>query len=274
MKNRILAGSLMLSCFVYGTSPPINQARLLLTHLRGGDYAHAGDEEAIDLVISKVLELSPQVLEGPCLDVGSGFGGTANYLQQLQFHSIFGIDIDEAAIKYAQEHYPHIPFIQGNAHHVNELFDSDYFSFIYLFNVLYSIKNKKDLLEKITQIAKPGAVLAIFDYTVKETAIQLNDLADKPMYPIVIQETRSTLEELGWDVMEITDLSLHFLVWYQTLLQKMEGEETLLSSQFAEKDIIKVRTTFSTIERWLSSSILGGSVIYAKRQNHQGKLGK
>jgi hypothetical protein len=31
-------------------------------------------------------------------------------------------------------------------------------------------------------------------------------------------------------------------------------------------------TTFATIEKWLSSSILGGSVIYAKRKNYQEKL--
>jgi SAM-dependent methyltransferase len=205
----------MFSYFAYGASPPINQARLLLTHLRGGDYAHAGDAEAIDLVISKVLELSPYVVEGPCLDVGSGFGGTANDLHRLQFHSIFGMDIDAAAVKYAQEHYPHISFIQGNACQANELFDSESFSFIYLFNVLYSIENKVSLLAALTHIARPGALLAIFDYTTKKTSLRLNDLADKPMYPIVITELKSTLEELGWDVMEITDLSSHFLTWYQ-----------------------------------------------------------
>lgn len=267
MRNQIAAASLLLSSFGYGESPPINQARLLLTYLRGGDYAHAGDKEAIDLVISKVLELSPEVLEGPCLDVGSGFGGTANYLHQLQFHSIFGIDIDESAVKYAQEHYPTLSFIRGNAHEVTNFFGSDYFSFIYLFNVLYSIQDKTSLLKKLTQIAKPGAILAIFDYTTKETTPQLNDLADNPMHPVVIQEIRNTLEKLGWDIVEITDLSSHFLTWYQNLLKKMDKEAILLSHLFAEEDISKVRRTFDTIERWLSSSLLGGSVIYAKRQS-------
>jgi hypothetical protein len=51
--------SLMLSCYVYGSQPQINEPRLLLTHLRDGDYAHAGDKKAIDLVISKLLEISP-----------------------------------------------------------------------------------------------------------------------------------------------------------------------------------------------------------------------
>lgn len=262
--KKFLIGSLMFSCFAFGT-PPLNEARLLLTNLRGGDYAHAGDEEAIDLVISKVLELSPQTLQGPCLDVGSGFGGTASYLHRLHFSSIFGVDLDEAAVRYAQEHYPQVPFTHGNAHQVTEFFDPDYFSFIYLFNVLYAIENKSSLLAKLSQVAKSGAILAIFDYTTKQTDLQLNDLAGKPMHPIVVSELKSVLKETGWEVIEITDLSPNFLTWYQILLQKLETESPLLSLRFSESSLMKVRTTFRTIESWLSSSLLGGVVIYAKR---------
>ena len=262
--KKFLIGSLMLSCFAF-SAPPLNEARLLLGHLRGGDYAHAGDEEAIDLVISKVLELSPQTLQGPCLDVGSGFGGTASYLHRLHFSSTFGIDLDEAAVRYAQEHYPQITFTNGNAHQVTEFFDPDYFSFIYLFNVLYAVEDKPSLLKKLSKVAQPGALLAIFDYTTTQADLQLNDLAGKPMYPIVVSELKSVLKETGWELIEITDLSPSFLTWYRILLKKLEAESPLLSIRFSESSLTKVRTTFRTIENWLSSSLLGGVVIYAKR---------
>jgi len=261
----LLIGLLMGSCFACATPPPLNEARLLLAHLRGGDYAHAGDEEAIDLVISKVVEISPQALQGPCLDVGSGFGGTADYLYRLQFSPIFGIDLDEAAVRYAQEHYQQIPFAKGNANQVTEFFDPDYFAFLYLFNVLYAVEDKPSLLATLSEVAKPGAILAIFDYTTTQTALQLLDLAGKPMYPIVISEIKTALKSTGWELIEITDLSQNFLSWYQILLQKLEAESSFLSLRFSESSLTKVRMTFHTIENWLSSSLLGGVVIYAKR---------
>lgn len=63
----------------------MNTARLLLANLRGGDYAHPGDKDAIDMVIRKVLELSPDIQKGICLDIGSGLGGTANYMYESGF---------------------------------------------------------------------------------------------------------------------------------------------------------------------------------------------
>jgi hypothetical protein len=82
---------------------------------------------------------------------------------------------------------------------------------IYLFNVLYSIENKTDLLTKITQIAKPGAVLAVFDYTTETHGLQLKDLAEKSMHPLVVEGVVNVLNELVWDVIEVADLSVHFL---------------------------------------------------------------
>ena len=58
--------------------PAPNSACLLLAELRRGDYAHAGDAEAIELVIEKLLRLNPQIKSGRVLDVASGFGGTVH----------------------------------------------------------------------------------------------------------------------------------------------------------------------------------------------------
>ena len=48
----------------------------ILALARGGDYAHPGEEEAIELVMAPVAKRPDQVV----LDVGCGCGGTAHYL--------------------------------------------------------------------------------------------------------------------------------------------------------------------------------------------------
>jgi len=81
----------------------------------------------------------------------------------------------------------------------------------------------------------------------------------------MLKKLESDLKKSGWELIEITDLSSHFLLWYQELLQRLEEESPALSLRFSNSDIMKVKTTFCTIEEWLSSSLLGGVVIFAKR---------
>src|SRR5260221_9777328 len=101
---------------------PVNSSRLLLAKLRGGDYAHAGDTEAIDMVLQKVLSFNPNLKKEPVLDVGSGFGGTADYLFQHGFQKVQGIDLDQAAVSYATEKYPKIAFKVTNALNLDKIF--------------------------------------------------------------------------------------------------------------------------------------------------------
>jgi len=250
---------------VFGKEFPMNNARLLLGMLRGGDYAHPGDKEAVDTVAEKVLTLSPEIQDGPVLDVGSGFGGTANRLRELNFKSIFGIDLDEAAVEYAKEHYPEVNFLHANANDVLHFFDEEFFSFIYMFNVLYAIEDKKGLLERLFKVAKPGALLVIFDYTTKQKPFSLQDLAGKPMYPFVMSELEESLKETGWEVKESVDLSPYFLKSYEMLLSKLKKESEALSVQFSQESVTKVETTFNFIYESLKSSALGGAAIYAKK---------
>src|SRR5690348_8068904 len=144
----------------FSPRPPVNPFRRLLTQLRGGDYAHAGDKEAVDMVIARALQLSPEIQEGPCLDVGSGFGGTAAHVADLNFKSVHGIDLDQAAILYAKEQYPKIDFIAADALQASQFYGPATFSFLFMFNVLYAIEDKLALLKELAKVAKPGALLA------------------------------------------------------------------------------------------------------------------
>lgn len=54
----------------------IDKTRLLLSKIKQGDFTHAGDQEAVNLVLNKVRDSSPKVLQENCLEIGCGFGGT------------------------------------------------------------------------------------------------------------------------------------------------------------------------------------------------------
>ncbi len=259
----------MFPWFSFADSPPpkINTARVLLSKLRGGDYAHAGDREAIDLVIQKAIKLSPEIIQGNSLDVGSGFGGTANDLYAYGFHHIYGIDIDEAAVAYAQKNYPRVNFLTSDAKNVTAVFEPKFFSFIYLFNVMYAIEDKKGTLQSLNTVAKPGAILAVFDYSDKGKGFPLMDLAGKPIYPIVTTTFQSDLIDAGWEVLEIMDLSDAYITWYENLLNTLSKEKDVLARDFSKEDIDKVEMIFGTMLKWLQDGSLGGSLIFAEKRN-------
>ena len=52
--------------------------KLVLSLVRGSDYAHAGEEEAIELALGPVVGIAPLRF----LDVGCGIGGTARYVAE------------------------------------------------------------------------------------------------------------------------------------------------------------------------------------------------
>jgi SAM-dependent methyltransferase len=245
--------------------PPINQARALLSHLREGDYTHPGDQEAIDLVLPHILKLLPEAKEGPTLDLGSGFGGTADYFYNKGFRSLYGIDIDAGAIAHAKEHYRNVDFLEANAYSISKIFPPNYFSLIYLFSVFYAIEDKALLLENLFSVAKPGALLTIFDYTANHLSGELKDLAGKSMHPMILSETKKQLQKAGWEIVEIIDLSSEFKRWYATFLDKLKKEKDSLKTHFPEEIITKVETTFQSILSQLESNQLGAVALYAKK---------
>lgn len=243
----------------------INQARRILAELRGGDFTHAGDREAIDMVLIKLKQDFPGVLDGNFLDVGCGFGGTADYFKQKGFKHIWGVDIDKSVIDYAKSKYKGIEFLTHDAASLSLKFDKGFFSFVYLFNVLYAIEDKAAVLWQLAKVSKPGAILMIFDFSSTESSEPILDLTSKSMHPVYIKDIKRQLYETGWEVLEVRDLSSNFIAWYEQLLQKLEDKKQTLKGHFLEKDIAKFSATYVHILYHLRRKTLGGILIYAKR---------
>ena len=215
-----------------------NPKRLLISEIRGGDYAHAGDVEAIDLVLEKLYSINPNLKSSKILDVGCGFGGTLDYLKNKGFKHLYGIDIDKIAIDYAKQRYKDIQFNNIDALASSATFPKSTFELIWLLNSIYAIEDKNKLLSSLARIAKSGATLVIFDYSMAEGdgVLSVHDFAGKQMLPIKITDLLRNLDTNGWDIIEIDDLSEDFIKWYSAFLVKLRSKKDLLISRFSERD--------------------------------------
>lgn len=243
-----------------------NAKRLLLSTLRDGDYAHAGDKEAIDLVLKTILSINPNIKNGKILDVGCGFGGTLEYLKIQGFKALYGIDINQDSIDYARGKYAEINFTQMDALEADNL--QGKLDLILLFNSIYAISDKARLLQVLNKIANPNAILVIFDYSVKDNkkALDIKDFAGKPMYPIELTSFSQELTEANWNILQTNDLSTQFIIWYEQFLDKLQGQKKNLESKFLKTDIEQVENSFSYFLSELKTDKMGGIVIYARKK--------
>jgi len=99
------------------------QGKQILAMVRHGDFAHAGEEEAIERALREV----PKDCDQQILDAGCGRGGTAAYMQYHGWGRVTGIDVEPKSIAHAREAYPELTFvccdINEVAKHLKRCFD-------------------------------------------------------------------------------------------------------------------------------------------------------
>jgi len=235
--------------------------KTILSFLRDGNYAHAGEEEAINLVMQRFAKNSNRSI----LDIGCGIGGTAKFMQEHGWGKVLGVDIDEEAIKYAQKTYPDVEFQVCNALNVASI--PRQFDLICLFNVLYAIADRKAVLEAFYKIAKENTNLIIFDY-VDLGASKNNDnqyFINPTHTPHIRLEDFPVLaKQSGWEITEIKNLDLEYIRWYDELLAKIENNRHKIRELFGEEALATTEKTYNDIYNSLLNKTMGGTIIYAK----------
>src|SRR5882672_4946347 len=78
----------------------------ILATVRGADFAHAGEAEAIALA----LDTWPKMPTARILDAGCGRGGTADAIQRAGWGNVTGFDIDAESIAEARLTYLAVSF--------------------------------------------------------------------------------------------------------------------------------------------------------------------
>jgi phosphoethanolamine N-methyltransferase len=237
-----------------------NTGKLALALIRGNDYAHAGEEEAIELVLGPLDKSAHTRI----LDVGCGIGGTARYVAERKWGKVTAIDLDSDNITMAKKHHPNLDFICSDVidleRNVTGLFD-----IIYLFNAFFLFSDQLAALNAIRAVARSGAKLALFDYV---------DLGGYAQW----QEHRKTaglrntlklnaIEDLfpptGWVIDRIVPAHSEYERWYSALVARIEAMREQIIAESNERFYDFVLTRFTETRDDVRAGRLGGATIYA-----------
>lgn len=247
----------------------MSNRKQLLAAVRQGDYAHAGEEEAIEIAMGLIPKRPDQWL----LDVGCGLGGTAHYLEQQGWGKVTGIDIDPAMVNYAKSHYSHINFFETEAKALSTIFLHPTFDVVYSFNAFFCFPDQGLCLNEMAKIAKHNADLMIFDYASPGMYTNKNPFFypaghsfSKVFSPINLDAIEKVLSENHWELKNTINLRDKYLNWYEWLVEKMNQQKPDLIQKFGELTFDGLYDGYVVLLDLLSSGVVSGAVIHAKRQ--------
>ena len=237
------------------------EGKRILAVIRDGDYAHAGEEEAIERALRSV----PKNTRNLILDVGCGRGGSAEYLRRHGWGSLAGIDRDNDSIAYAKTTYPDVEF------HTCDVLDvpatvTRKFDVIYMLNAFYAFANQRDALAALRKVAKPGARLTIFDYAVggppNETDLSVEGQVFIP-HPIQLSAIRDLIRESGWEPGAVEDLSADYTRWYAAFVERIRRKQDEIEKVGGVEWYRFVLSMYSGLHDVIASGKLGGAIVHA-----------
>ena len=239
------------------------QGKLLLATVRQGDYAHAGEEEAIDLVWRHL----PKNADTPCLDAGCGRGGTAHYVQSRDWARVTGVDIDAESIVGAAAKYPDVEFRAGDIVTVGGMFSAR-FDVIYALNAFYAFPDQAQALRALADAAAPGAALAIFDYVDLGgySATEFARISDNAHWkPMKLGRMPEMLSANGWVFEKIVDLNAEYLRWYEGLVERFAARRPILLERFPVEIVDIAANYYASLLDSVRSGAMGGAIVLARR---------
>jgi ubiquinone/menaquinone biosynthesis C-methylase UbiE len=234
------------------------EGKRILALIREGDYAHAGEEEAIERAFRSI----PKNADSWMLDVGCGRGGSAEYLRRQGWGQVEGIDRDADSIEYARATYPEVEF------HVCDVLDvprtvARNFDIIYMLNAFYAFDRQGDALAGLRKVAKPGAQLVIFDYTVGEKSQGATNPALMP-HAIRLSEIATMLREAGWEPGAVEDLSADYARWYATFVDRISRKRAEIENIGGADWYNFVLSMYSGLHGVIAGGGLGGAIVHAR----------
>lgn len=245
----------------------------ILSLVREGNYAHPGEETAIDLVFATL----PPDPERDILDVGCGRGGTAEYVRRHGWGTVTGIDIDAETLAAAQELYPQVSFAVADAGKINALWRSR-FDLIYLFNAFYAFPDQPLALRQMHAVAKPGAWLMIFDYTGRNgsphdagnwpaagNGEQHRPFSHQGWTPLHPDNFPAELQRAGWQPERSVDFTAEYLVWYRQLCDRIRDKRERILSGYGAEWYDYVLATYQNLLDAVENGTIGGAAYWARR---------
>src|SRR5262245_20309056 len=234
----------------------------LLALIREGDYAHAGEQEAIELVLRNYPRRPDQLI----LDVGCGRGGTANYVQEHGWGRVVGVDPESDSIACARQVYPGVEFQACDVIDAASVIARK-FDLMYLFNSFYAFADQPRALAVLRQLARESGRLVIFDYTDRGGYDEKPLMYDGEMFiphPVKLSAIGDMLRQAGWQLVAVEDLTAAYDRWYQSLVQRMDAKRAQLIDSVGAEGFALVRGQYADLVAAIRNGALGGAIIHAK----------
>jgi SAM-dependent methyltransferase len=237
----------------------------LLALIRGSDYAHAGEEAAIELTLRPVPRRASQLL----LDVGCGLGGTAKYVQDHGWGTVVGLDVEPDSIARARRVYPGIEFHACDVVQASSVIGHKQ-DLIYLFNSFYAFEDQPRALADLAQLARPSGQLILFDYTDRGGYDSNPLICDgQPFipYPLRLSGIGDTMHRAGWQLTQVEDLTGAYERWYDALVQRIDGKRAQIVDIAGSEGFTFVRGMYASLLGAIRSGRLGGAIVRARRSD-------
>ena len=230
-----------------------------LARIRGGNYAHPGEEEAIDLVLSHVR---PEPRE-TVLDAGCGLGATANAIGKKTGAVVVGVDLDAEAMSYANARYQDSQFIPGDITKLGEMALPKVDVF-YAFNSLYACEDLDACFSAFGAVANTHARAAIFDYIAYDAAA-LAAAGCLPPSVHSMTQMRQVPARHGWVCTGIVNLDIEYAAWYGRFLTRMDENREALAAARTPVFFDEVRKKYADMRDCLELGVLGAALhIYTR----------
>jgi SAM-dependent methyltransferase len=242
---------------------PLGKA--LLAAIRGGDYAHPGEEECIERLWAGL----PHVPTQSVLDAGCGRAGTAAYVQRRGWGRVTGFDLDAESIAQAQATYPELQLFASDvlaAPAIVGPHQPDGFDVIYLLSAFYAFPDQPAALRDLRTLAHPGTRLALLDYTDADGRFASSPPGTTRFQywqPLRPARLRDELAAGGWRLDTVQDLGPDFKRWYAAFLQKIAARRTALDERFGVENVDFAQAYYADLLDGLMLGHIGGLLAYA-----------
>lgn len=246
-----------------------DRSKQIISKLKVGGFSHIGGVKALSIIMAEIDEAAPNMRSENALEIGCGFGGSANFIQNSGYSNIWAIDKKSDAIDYAMAKYPDIKFKAADILDITDEFSEEFFSLAYIINTASGISDQNNLWQEVKSICKEGAILAIMDYSMptrSDSTVLLKPDA-KIRYPIPLEDTKRIMNYIGWEIISEKDITHDFKQWHlDAIAEIVARSELLMSAGFSEDEINYVVDYYRNIVELLDEKKIGGTILIARKR--------
>jgi SAM-dependent methyltransferase len=235
----------------------------LLALVRGGDYAHPGEEAANELLFAGLRRDPGRRV----LDAGCGGAGTAAWVQRRGLGAVTGIEIDAATVRLARERHPEVTVIEGDLQRAGGVVAGP-FDLLYAMTAIYAAADHTAVFAELGALAAPDGELRLLEYADPEGRFAAATCGTPSLSwwrPLAPRGLPDLLAATGWSDVSVRDLHPELVHWYADLCAHITARRDDILCRFGRdwyEFVVDEYTRILELVRW---RVLGGVLVRARR---------